>query len=223
MRPLFAACVLASCLSCTDSGNIIGADKENLSVHIDVTGDASLAPASFRLSLDGINWQTVSGGEDHLLLVPAGEHKVGLTPFDNIIDLGWCLQLEPSSIGARFKQNSLLYARFTVYCPSAIGSGSLAVFIKTSGVPTSAPFSVVFTRIVGIPGSQTVSVPPETSVSAVLTAGLYRIELAGADFCRISSQNPAGIPAIAVRNGESASLTLNVSCTPPFTLPPGIP
>jgi hypothetical protein len=223
MRSTFAAFLIALCLSCTDSGDITGAGKENLSVHIDVTGDASLAPQSFRLSLDGINWQTISGGEDHHLVVPAGDHKVGLTPFDNIIDLGWCLQLEPSSIAAHFKKNNLLYARFNVYCPTAVGTGSLAVLIKTSGGPSSAAFSVVFTRIVGIPGSQTLSIQPGTPVPTVLAAGLYRVALANAGFCRLSSPNPAGVPAIAVRNGESTILTLNVTCIPPFTLPPGIP
>ena len=223
MRAPFAALIVAACLSCTDSGNINGVDKENLSLRIDVTGDASLAPVSFRLSLDGINWQTVSGGKDLRLLVPPGSHTVGLTPFDNILDLGWCLQLDPSSIGAQFKQSRVIYARFNVYCPSATGIGSLTLTVKTLGMSGSAPFSVKFTRIVGIPGSETLVVRPETSLQASLTAGLYRIDLLNAGFCKLVASSAAGVPAIPVRNGESSALTLTVGCTPPFTLPPGVP
>ena len=114
MRSTFAAIVVAACLGCTDSGDINGANKENLSLRIDVTGDVSLAPASFRLSLDGTNWQTTVAGQDQLLFVSPGEHTVSLTPFDNIIDPGWCLQLQPSSLGAHFTQKSVVYAHFSV-------------------------------------------------------------------------------------------------------------
>jgi len=219
MRSPVAAILIALCLGCTDSSDVTGVDKENLSLRIDVTGDASLAPASFRLSLDGTNWLTAAGGEDRLLSVSPGNHTVGLKPFDNIIDLGWCLQLQPSSLGAVFTRNSVIYARFNVYCPSATGTGKLAMLVTGQ---SSRSITVVLTRIVGIPGSQTLTVPPGGGLETSLTAGLYRIETASP--CRIVYPYQNGVPAIPVRNGETTKLTFTVSCVPSiFKLPPGIP
>lgn len=219
MRHIVSAILVLLSVSCRDSGDINASGDSNLAVRIDVSGDRSLIPEPFQLALDGLYWQSTRAGSDALFFVSPGEHTLSLAQLDNA-PFAWCIPNQPGKLTARFTRTKVVHAEFGVYCPPAIGSGTLQILLAVEGSPRSDPVNLLFTRTVGIAGSETLQVTPGRPYSQQLTAGLYRIELKG-EPCRLVSSPSSSLAPLAVRSSETVALSLTIACIdiPLFEMP----
>lgn len=211
------------CIGC-DASELEAPTTPNISVRIDITGIASLAPATFALSLDGVYWKTVSAGTDQLYPLRSGTYTLGLVPIEGTDTQAWCSALQPTTIGVRVKTDQITRTNFTVNCPPITGTGIVRLSVIAPSVGRLAPLTLIVTKILGETDTRTLTMSVSETREMSLPAGLYRVQL-GPNSCSLSGRISNQPPSFAVHDGATSTFALNVYCGPPFVfkLPPGIP
>src|SRR4051812_411245 len=121
-RRFISALALGAFVGCSDAGDVGAPASPNVSIGVDVSGDISLAPEDYRVSLDGLAWMNIHGRENIDLSVSPGHHVLSLSVFDNTVTPAWCSPVQPLSVDSHFDRNKVTRARFGVFCPPVQGS-----------------------------------------------------------------------------------------------------
>jgi hypothetical protein len=212
---LFAGCIGID----TQAPEVIQRDPAKMTVRVDVTGDATIGPATYGVLLDGFPVAEVTPNETHQIDVTTGPHYLyfsGPEPkpttdfFGTVTHKSWCRPSSERLFKIDIKADGSSSLGYRADCPPLAGEARLLVTV-TSGASSTKETRVYARRIIG----------PEYTLSQIIPLGKATELRVPVGVYVVSVGPPCELPYISIfsapqeyllRDTEWASASIDAEC-----------